>query len=85
MILNVLVNVFVVNILGIFLKKILMMEIMLNGIKMLIQDLLTIVTYSDRMAKAKIAIIFYSTWGHIYKMAQEVAKGMFIYIYITVN
>jgi hypothetical protein len=28
--------------------------------------------------KAKIYIIFYSTWGHIYRMAQEVAKGKLV-------
>lgn len=26
--------------------------------------------------RPKIAIVFYSTWGHIYKLAQEVAKGI---------
>jgi len=31
---------------------------------------------SSTAAKAKIHIIYYSTWGHIYRMAQEVAKGV---------
>ena len=26
-------------------------------------------------SQAKIAIVFYSTWGHVYKLAQEIAKG----------